>query len=63
MKQAPLNMTFEIDQKVKYHTIVGTIAFISDHYLSILVSKGEHRSQDVKVIVYKSQQNEIEILE
>lgn len=56
-------MTFELDQKVRYHKIVGTIAFIADQYLSILVSKGEHKSQDVKIVVYKSQQNEIELLE
>ena len=56
-------MTFELDQKVKYHKIVGTIAFIAEQYLSILVSRGNHKSQDVRVVVYKSQQNEIEILE
>ena len=56
-------MTFELDQKVKYHKIVGTIAFIADQYLSILVTKGQHKSQDVRVVVYKSQQKEIEILE
>jgi len=56
-------MTFEIDQKVKYNKIVGTIAFISDQYLSILVCKGEHKSQDVKVVVYKSEQSQIKVLE
>jgi hypothetical protein len=63
LKQALLSMTFELDQKVRYHEIVGTIAFIADQYLSILVVKGQHKSQDVRVIVYKSQQKEIEILE
>ena len=63
MKQAPLSMTFELDQKVKYHHIVGTIAFIADQYLSILVSRGDHKSHDVRVVVYKSDQNEIELLE
>ena len=56
-------MTFELDQKVKYHHIVGTIAFIADQYLSILVSRGDHKSHDVRVVVYKSDQNEIELLE
>ena len=40
-------------ETVKYNNIVGVVTFICDHSLSILVSKGNHRSQNVCVVVYK----------
>lgn len=39
---------------VKYKNIDGVIAFVSDHSISILVSRGKHKSQDVKVVVHRS---------
>lgn len=56
-------MIFKLNQKVKYRKVIGTIAFIADQYISVLVVEGKHRSQDVRVVIYKSQQREIEILE
>lgn len=41
-------------ERVEYKYIQGTIAFVCDECISILVSKGEHSSQDVKVVVGRS---------
>jgi len=47
-------MLFAEGETVKYKEIVGVVTFICDHSLSILVMKGKHRSQDVSVVVNKS---------
>lgn len=47
---------------VKYKEIEGVIAFIGDHSISILVRQGKHRSQDVKVVVYKQDFNKVIVL-
>ena len=41
----------------------GVIAFVSDHSISILVSQGKHKSQDVRVVVYHSDFHQIHPLE
>ena len=38
---------------VKYKEIEGVVAFVCDYSLSILVKKGQHKAQDVHVVVYK----------
>lgn len=45
-------MIFAEGTGVIYKEISGVIAFTSEEYISILVNKGRHRSQDVRVIVY-----------
>lgn len=55
-------MKFVEGLTVNYKDISGVIAFISDQYVSILISKGEHRVQDVKVVVYRRDFDLIEIL-
>jgi|DEB19_MinimDraft_3_1074340.scaffolds.fasta_scaffold23701_6 prepilin-type processing-associated H-X9-DG protein len=47
-------MIFEEGTEVTYKSISGVIAFTSEQYVSILVSKGKHRAQDVRVVVYHS---------
>jgi len=47
-------MLFAEGETVKYKEVVGVVTFICDHSLSILVMKGKHRSQDVSVVVNKS---------
>lgn len=39
---------------VSYKGIQGVIAFCSKKYISILIKEGNHRAQDVKIVVYKS---------
>jgi hypothetical protein len=48
---------------VKYKNMDGVIAFVSDHSISILVSQGKHKSQDVRVVVYHSDFHQIHPLE
>lgn len=47
-------MLFAEGETVKYKEVVGVVTFICDHSLSILIAKGKHRSQDVCVVVNKS---------
>jgi hypothetical protein len=47
-------MIFTEGVEVSYKTISGTVVFASEQSISILVSKGPHRSQDVRVVVYQS---------
>jgi hypothetical protein len=55
-------MLFTKGETVKYKEVVGVVTFVCDHTLSILITKGQHRSQDVCVVVNKSDYNKIEKL-
>ena len=55
-------MTFIEGTEVTYKNISGVIAFVTEKSISILVSKGKHRSQDVKVVVYQSGFKDIVLL-
>jgi hypothetical protein len=55
-------MLFHEGESVKYNRVAGVIAFVCDNSISILVEKGEHRSKDVRVVVYKSDFNKIDKL-
>ena len=55
-------MLFAEGETVKYKKVVGVVTFICDHSLSILISKGKHKSQDVCVVVHKSDFRSINIL-
>ena len=39
---------------VSYKGISGVISFCSNQYISILIKEGHHRSQDVKIVIYKA---------
>ena len=41
-------------ETVKYKNVVGIVTFMCDSSLSILVNKGNHPSNDVRVVVHKS---------
>jgi hypothetical protein len=47
-------MVFVEGTTVLYKKVKGVIAFVDDKSISILVSKGHHKSHDVCVVVYKS---------
>jgi len=47
---------------VKYKEIEGVVAFICDYSVSILIKKGQHKAQDVKIVVHKNDFNKITIL-
>ena len=46
-------MLFVEGTQVYYRDFVGVITFCTNQCVSILIKKGEHRSQDVNLIVYK----------
>lgn len=48
---------------VSYKKITGVIAFVSEQSISILVRKGRHKAQDVRVVVYNSDFNLIQPIE
>jgi hypothetical protein len=56
-------MVFAEGITVSYKDLTGVIAFMSDHSISILVQRGYHRSQDVKVVVHRSEFNLIHPIE
>ena len=56
-------MVFAEGTTVSYKSITGVIAFVSEHSISILVRKGKHKAQDVRVVVYRSDFNLIEPIE
>lgn len=39
---------------VSYKGISGVISFCNKQYITILIKEGNHRAQDVKIVVYKS---------
>jgi hypothetical protein len=47
-------MIFTEGTEVTYKSTCGVVAFASEQSISILVSKGHHRSQDVRVVVHQS---------
>jgi hypothetical protein len=47
--------------EVYYKQFHGYISFICDHSVSILIRKGKHPSQDVNLVVYKSDWKQIRL--
>jgi hypothetical protein len=47
-------MVFVEGTTVTYKSITGVIAFVCEQSISILVSRGKHRSHEVRVVVYNS---------
>lgn len=56
-------MVFAEGTTVAYKSITGVIAFVTEQSISILVRKGKHKSQDVRVVVYNSDFNLIQPIE
>jgi hypothetical protein len=48
--------------KVRFKQIEGVINFMDKSCITITVLKGQHRSHDVNIVVYRSQFNEIEVI-
>jgi hypothetical protein len=46
-------------ESVIYKGLKGVIAFVCEKSVSILISKGEHRSHDVRIVVYQSNFDDI----
>jgi hypothetical protein len=56
-------MVFVEGTTVTYKSITGVIAFVTEQSISILVSRGQHKAQDVRVVVYRSDFNLIQPIE
>jgi hypothetical protein len=52
-------MIFTEGTEVAYKSVSGVVAFASEQSISILVSKGHHRSHDVRVVVHQSDFNQV----
>lgn len=55
-------MIFAEGTEVSYKNISGIIAFVAETSISILVSKGKHPSQDVRVVVDQSEFKNVVLL-
>lgn len=55
-------MIFVEGTEVSYKNISGVVAFATEESVSILVSEGKHRSQDVRVVVSQSEFKDIVLL-
>jgi len=52
-------MIFQKDIEVSYKDIIGIISFVCDDYITVLVRRGEHSVQDVKILIYRQQFDEV----
>jgi hypothetical protein len=52
-------MIFAEGTEVIYKDLSGVIAFSSEQSISILVREGNHKSQDVRIVVYQSDFNQV----
>lgn len=52
-------MQFAEGETVEYKETCGIIAFSCEDSISILVERGEHKSKDVRIVVYKSDFNKV----
>jgi len=43
---------FIFGEKVHYKKLFGTVNFVCANYITILVREGKHKSQDINVLVY-----------
>jgi hypothetical protein len=55
-------MIFIEGTEVAYKNISGVVVFVTEKSISILVSKGKHRSKDVKVVVHQSEFKNVVLL-
>lgn len=55
-------MNFSKGLEVFYRNNVGVINFVDDLYITITVSFGEYRSNDVNILVYRQNWNEIRLI-
>lgn len=56
-------IVFTENQSVLYNNMQGYVYFVCDDYITICVRQGEHRSQDVCLIVYPYQYNQVHQLD
>jgi hypothetical protein len=48
--------------EVRYKTDIGIVDFICEKYVTVCISKLEHKSKDVCLLVYQNEWKEIELM-
>lgn len=48
-------MIYAEGTQVYYKNFLGVVSFVCDKYICVLVKKGNHKSHDVNVLVYRDQ--------
>jgi len=48
-------MIYTEGTQVYYKNFLGVVTFVSNKYICVLVKKGDHKSHDVNVLVYRDQ--------
>ena len=43
---------FAFGERVYYKNLAGTVSFVCQSYITILIRKGAHKSHDVNILVY-----------
>ena len=54
-------MQFAEGTLVKYKQHIGTVAFVCDSCLTICISKNEHKSTEVRIVVHRNEFKDIEL--
>lgn len=52
-------MSFIIGDEVTYKDLIGTVSFVSEESISIMISRGKDRLYDVNLVVYASDYDEV----
>lgn len=56
-------MLFLEGTQVSYKDHIGIVSFYSEQCLSILIRNGKHRSQDVKIVVFRENFKDIHVMD
>jgi len=52
-------MSFIIGDEVTYKDLIGTVSFVSEESISIMIRRGEDKLCDVNLVVYASDYDEV----
>lgn len=55
-------MNYKKGSEVSYCNAPGTINFVCEKYITICIHKKEHKSQDVCILVFPNDYNQIQLL-
>ena len=50
---------FDKDDPVEYNGMHGLVNFVGDQYITITTKRGEHKSQDTNVVVFRQFWNSV----
>ena len=53
MQQQNSVQQFDKDDPVEYHGMHGLVNFVCEQYITITTKRGQHKSQDTNVVVFR----------